>query len=328
MPIPFIIGGLLAGATIMGAGMSWAASETNKEAQEMLEDAQYKYDNKKSEFDKKQTNTQNELERLARLKTDVWVGFDRFIKAFESIKNKPTINGSYSVDELNISTGEFIEEIKTISINATNIIAGITAGCVATTVLGGIGLSGITCVLGAGSVEAISTTISCGIAAGGAGAAATLAEIIPGVAIITAPVLFVSGLKKIDQSTQNQRNAEKTQKEVDEACNSMDKSIQLFSKIKKCSKSLYGELKALYEIYQQRVTQLENLILTKSNYSEFTNEEKQLLNANILLVKLLKELTQVEIVKVKSEDKTQYVDDTSVKTVIESCKQKRLALNY
>jgi hypothetical protein len=325
MPLPFIIGGILAGAAgAMGAGMNWAASETNKEAEEILEDAKYKYDGKKSEFDNSQKSTQDELTKLANLKTDVWTSFDRFIKAFERVKNTPNLTGTYSVDELNISTNEFIKDIETISVNAESIVKG--ASTVA--VLSGIALGGTSLVLGVGGAEAVATTVACELAVGGGMAATALAsEVVPGLAIITGPALFISGLSKNDSSVQNLKNAEKTEREVDEACKSMDTSIKLFKDISQASTSLHDEIKNASSIYNEKVSSLESLVDAKSNYSDFTTEERQLLNANVLMVKLLKDLTQVEIVKVKSEDaQTQYVDREYIDTVIEECKKQRLAV--
>jgi hypothetical protein len=326
MPLPFIIGGIIAGAAgVMGAGMNWAASETNKEAEEILEDAKYKYDRKKSEFDSSQKSTQEELTKLANLKTEVWTSFDRFIKAFEKIKNRPNLSGICSNDELNISTDEFISDIQTISVNAGAIIAG--ASTVA--VLSGIALGGCaSLVLGAGSAEAVATTVACEFAIGGGMATTALAsEVIPGLAIITGPALFISGLARGDSSSQNLKNAEKTEREVNEACKSMDTSITLFGDISKASNSLYDEIKTASGIYTNIVSSLEILVDTKSDYSKFTTEEKQLLNANVLMVKLLKDLTQVEIVKVKFEDaQSQYVDREYIDNVIEECKKQRLAI--
>lgn len=72
MPLPFILGAAAAaGAALLGAAGHMDAKETNKRAQEILEEAQNLFVNAQNELRKVQKDTEESLVRLGYNKKEV-----------------------------------------------------------------------------------------------------------------------------------------------------------------------------------------------------------------------------------------------------------------
>lgn len=72
MPIPFLFaaGAAVAGATGVVKGAK--SIKNNKDAKEMIEEAQIKYQNAESRLENQREITNEELEKLGKIKLNVW----------------------------------------------------------------------------------------------------------------------------------------------------------------------------------------------------------------------------------------------------------------
>lgn len=93
MPLPFILAGAAVVAGIAGAAKgaiaifdSMDADDKNKRANEIFNDA-------KQAMESEKTKTVEQLEKLGRLKLEVWDNqLGRFVRVFKQIKNVELIN--------------------------------------------------------------------------------------------------------------------------------------------------------------------------------------------------------------------------------------------
>ena len=334
MPIPVLLIGALvaAGAGGLGAGATGAAKMSH--ANQIINVEKKRYDEKKEEFDKTEEKCNNTLEKLGVLKLNVWRDFELFSKTFERIKNKPQYSGSVADDKYSLPTTE-LDDIKKVSISAVKVlgvgvIAAGAGGAVAGGALSGVAAFGvastgtaIASLSGAAATNATFAAIGGGsLASGGLGIAGGTA-ILGG--MVAAPALAIAGIFMVVKGNSSIEKADEVKHEVSKAISSFDKSIVFLDSLHSACQSLYTELYFLHKLYLTKVNELSDLVNVKNDFSLFTEEERGLLETNILLVKLLKSLTQVEILK-KDNDNSQYVDTDAVKETVEIAKAKRKSI--
>lgn len=305
MPLPFLIIGaaILAGGTGIAGGVSGA--KKIYDAKDILRSAQYNFDKKKTNLDIKQEKTVIALDELGKLKLDIWKSFKRFSDAFEKIKNKPQFTKDRS-EQFTFSKHE-LDVIKNISITALNVLGSsiLSAGAGA---LVGFAAYGGTMALGVASTGTVISSLS-GVAAynatmaalgGGAlsvgGGGMALGSIVLSGAI-AGPVIAVGGLLLNAKGNSSMNKAIKVREEVYKALELMDESLIYLGKLKGVSIALENELKQVYSLYEKQVSILEFIVSREINYNMYTSEEKKIVDNNIMLVKLLKQITQVDLIK-------------------------------
>ena len=337
MPIPFLVIGALAAAGLGGVASGASGAKKLHDANDKIRCLKQKYDTKKESFEKVERECSNSIEYYGEYKLKTWESFKRFSDAFEKIKNKPEFSGSISNEKFNITKAE-LDEIKKVTITAVNVLgAGVVAagagGAIAGGAISGVAAFGvastgtaIASLSGAAATNATLAAIGGGsLATGGLGIAGGTA-ILGG--FVVAPAIAVGGLFMNSKGNKSLEEAEKIQEEVNKACISFDESIDFLLKLKSCCERMYGELYELNKIYLEKVQQLEYLVYRKDNYNEYTMEEQYIVESNILLVKLIKNLTQVDILKKRGiGGKEQYIDEYAVNSEIRDSKMKRELLS-
>ena len=101
-----------------------------------------------------------------------------------------------------------------------------------------------------------------------------------------------------DEALEKAREAER---EVEKADRKVDEIVSFQQELSKLARALLDELKNTRELYEEKVTLFEQLVERCDDYKRFSEDDKVLLDNNIMLVKLLKEMTEVELLE-KDDD--------------------------
>lgn len=330
MPIPFILMGIALVTGVTGVASGAVGAKQMYDANEIIEEAKSKYDRTKRSLDKLELDSNEALEKLGKLKLDIWESFNRFVETFEKIKNKPILGEYNANDKFTLSKNE-LDEVKGVAITAIDIL-GTGALSVGAGALAGIAAYGGTMTLGVAStgtaiaslsgVAATNATLAAlgggSLATGGLGMAGGTA-ILGG--MIAGPVLAVGGILLAVKGSSSMEKALEVKEEVKKAVNTMNDAIIFLKKLHVACDEMNYELTTLQSIYMNKLFYLEKVVESNSDYNYFNNEDKKLLENTVLLVKLLKKLTTVDILSKK--DKVQVVNQESIKSAIVKSKDVR-----
>ena len=303
--IPILLGGasLLAGAAGIGGALS--GKEKMDKAKSRIDDAKEKYERKKGAFDEIQKSSTEILSDLGKTKLEIRKDFKRFCDVFERIHNRPEVTDIQG--ERFKFTSVDLRNIRQSSISAGeaigSIMGAIAAGAITTgAAWSAVGLLGaastgtaIASLHGVAATNALLAWFGGGsLAAGGlgmAGGAAVLGGLFLG------PLVFATGWFVDSKGDDALAKARETEDEVDKACEKMDTAITFFKNISGLAQNLTRELKRAKRFYDQKVSQLEQLVITNgcNDYNLFNEEDKILLDNNIMLVKILSDMTEADL---------------------------------
>jgi ribosomal protein L17 len=305
MPLPGIILGL--GAALVGGGVASGAAGVKKmsDANKIIKQADMEYRENKEKLEKEEEYTTRALDALGRFKLDIWESFKRFSDAFEKIKNRPVFTHADN-EQVGLTQHE-LAEIEHLSISAFELLgsavisggAGALAGLAAYggTMALGVASTGtaISSLAGAAATKATLAALGGGsLAAGGGGIALGVKVLATSVA---APVVAVGGLLMNAKGNSSLKKAREVQDQVDEIVAVMKKSMTHLRRLKRLSIQVARELAALQEIYISQVSRLEEIVEHKTDYNLFTDEDKQVLDNTIMLVKLLSHISKQDLLK-------------------------------
>lgn len=265
------------------------------------------------------------LNDLGRQRIVITKNFDLFIQAFEKIHNRPefSLNESEDFPKFNI------KEIKNVSVIAGEILS-MAGGTVIGSSLGAAASSGTTAAVmalgkastgakianlaGAAKVKAALAALGGGaVSCGGGGIALgtlVLNAVSFGVGILAegfAMAYTTSVAKKqADSAEKIMLDNEKILSELIDMQLSLNCSI---GKMKKASVNLCNN------VYKKLVFQMKELVEEKNNWNLFTDEEKKLVENNILIVQILHYLNNTALYKVtKFNEEKDEVEDIKANT--------------
>lgn len=310
MAIPVLLGFAAKAAIGVGVTSGVLGAKKINNSKERIKNYKFAYESEKEKVEKIEKNTAKEIEELGKTKLKVWNSFERFVLAFEKIKNKPEFI-RYEDKEYKINVLE-IEEIKGISIKATQILgsaalaggAGAAIGMATSSVVAtfGVASTGAT-ISGLYGVAATNATLAWlgggSLAVGGGGMAA--GSLLLGT-IVAAPAAVVGGLFLNSKGNASKENANKIRTEVREIVSKFKDARAHLNGLSDLSKKMNKELHKLYEKYEEEVSLLEYLVRLNNDYNKFGIEEKTLLDNNIKIVSILKNITDIELVKNSTKD--------------------------
>ena len=146
----------------------------------------------------------------------------------------------------------------------------------------------------------------------GVGALAGLAAFGAG-SIVAAPamalggvVLCIKGFDLKKKAINNKRQAKKMEKSVDEI-------VAYYTEIQKTSESFRSSLNSVFNRYIEELQQIEEILSVKTNWKQFSREEKKVVENTVLLARLLYEMTQTKIVvRQKNEDKLETINTAEI----------------
>ncbi len=267
---------------------------------------------------------QQSLEDLGRQRVTIAKNFSVFVTAFEKIKNKP----EFSKKEDDVLPEFDIEEIKNVSVVA-NLALGSAGGMVAGSFLGAAAASGTTSLvmaLGKASTGAKIAELS-----GAAQTKATLAAlgggalkaggggIALGTIVLNATTLGVGALV---QGIAMAYAGSVAKKKTDEAVEQVDKNETIIQEAIKMQMSVLGSVdkikessvKLCNEVYKPLVFKMRDLVKRDSDWNNYNDEERRLIENNIHIVQLLNYLNNIpmyKVVKMNELGEIEEIEDNS-----------------
>lgn len=338
MPLPLIlgVGAAIAGTVGVGSGVYGAAKM--KEANDTMKSADSRHKSNIEKFESQSKITSNDMDNLGKKELEILESFEAFTNVFEKIQGKPQFK-TYSKDGVNIPEYD-AEELKKVSIGAGLLLGGIGGAAVGTA--GGFAAAGATTAavmaLGTAStgtaiaslsgVAATNATLAAlgggAIAAGGGGMAlgtTILGAATLGVGLLVGGVIFsVTGSSLSNKADEAWSQMEKAEREINQICSYMKDLSNTALRFDKA-------LSSVNKVYRNHLNTLTFIVETnkKTDWNEFTTEERLLTENTALLVNLLFNMGKVKLVLVSENENEQ--NKVNFKEVDKSIKNVEIFLN-
>ncbi len=322
--------GTIATSVAVGAASSVSGAKKLSDASKIKDEANYRYNSKRQEFDSIEESTNESLKKLGQLKVNVWKKFDEFVAIYEKIQNKPEIPGNVMSESIKLTKDE-LKNIKGVALTVQDMLktsAGVigaggligiaTSGGLASTITVASTGTAISTLSGAAATNATLAAFGGGsLASGGLGMAGGTA-VLGGLTF--APMLVVGGIMVNAKGKASLNAANDISGEVDSVVSKMNEAEKLLNKVNALSEEVYTELYRLFNIYKRLIFSMEKVVCIKTNYEDFTAAEQKLLEKTILSVLLLKTLTMTDILDSKNDNN---VLEYSVKKTIKEVSEQR-----
>lgn len=107
----------------------------------------------------------------------------------------------------------------------------------------------------------------------------------------SAPLIAVGGLLLNAKGNASLEKAEEVEQEVERVVKTINKSVKFLKQLEHLSRNFELELATIYDTYITEVSKLEELVVTKNDYTEFSYEERLIVDNNIKLVAILFKLS-------------------------------------
>ena len=336
MAIPVVVLGIIAGVgAVGGIGAGINGGVKMKKASDTMSDTRKRHDKNVERFETKNSITTIKMDVLGQHELEILSSFSKFIDAYDKIRNKPT-----NLKDIELGDGNVLsydpEEIKTASVGAGVLLGGL-GGAVAGTAAG-FAASGATtaAVMAVGcastgtpiaalsGVAATNATLAFlgggSLAAGGGGMAlgsTMLGLSTAGVGILIGGIVFsITGnvlSNKADEAYSQMLSAEKK----------INKIVAYLEELYEYASNYLELLKIVNEKYQLC---LNSMLYTvnlngKTDYNEFTREERDCVQNTRLLVQLLYKMCGVQLVtKTEPADEPNVVNKSEIHKMLGDAK--------
>ena len=315
MPLPLFLaaGAAIAGAAGIGSGIHGAVKM--KEANDTMKSTERRHQQNQQRFEKQNSETTKDMDQLGRLEMEILSSFKDFCDAFEKIKNRPQFH-TYSKNGVTIPSYDG-EQLKEVSVGAGVLLGGIGGAAAGTA--GGFAAAGATTAAvmalgtastgtaiaslsGAAATNATLAALGGGsLAVGGGGMAlgsTLLGAATLGVGLLVGGVIFnITGSSLSDKADEALAQMLRAEKEIDRICSYLQDLIQTAVNYIKSLMSV----QRTYKAQLQRLTDIVNKA-HKTNWNDFTADEKTVTENTILLVNLLYQMCKVELVKKAADE--------------------------
>lgn len=320
MPLPLIlgVGAAIAGTVGVGTGIYGAAKM--KEANDTMQSADSRHKSNICKFEKQSKTTSSDMDDLGKKELEILESFENFSDVFEKIQGRPQFK-TYNKDGVSIPKYN-AEELKRVSIGAGLLLGGIGGAAVGTA--GGFAAAGATtsAVMALGTAStgtaisslsgAAATNATLAALGGGAiGSSATaggmalgstvLGAATLGVGLLVGGVIFsVTGSSLSNKADEAWAQMKKAEKEINQICLYMRDLSKTAIKFNK-------SLSSVDKVYKNHLNKLIYIVEMdkKTNWNDFTNEERLLTENTALLVNLLFNMGKVKLV-LASENKNEH----------------------
>ena len=310
--LPFILIPLAVAAGAGGLGGTFKGIADLAGAQELTDEAKRQNEENVRRFTDVHSKLQTSLEKLGEQEFKVNANFKYFIESFEKIKNRPefeTPDRDFNVPEFDFA-----------GIKTTSVAAGTFLGAAAGAVSGGVfgaaasaGISSAVMALGTASTGTAIASLS-GAAATNAALAALGGGIIGvgggmalgmfvlqaaslGAGMLIGGVVFAAAGAKVNKKADEIYEAMLANEEA------INATVDILIEIRKSAKKLKAAIISVNDnVYVPNVVKLCNVVKEKSDWNLFTEQEKILLENNILAVSILHKLTNTALYKITETD--------------------------
>lgn len=331
MPLPFIIGGLAAVAGAAGVGAGIYGGMKMIEASDTIELAQSKQERAVKLFERRNAETITLMDQVGQKELEILKSFDKFSNLIEKIQGRPEFK-VYSKNGVMLPKYE-AKDLRDVSIGAGVILGGLAgaaagyagssaaAGAIpaAVVALGTTASTGtaISTLSGAASTNAILAALGGGsLAAGGGGmalGAAVLGGATLGAGLLIGGIIFsVTGSQISDEADEAYSQALRTEREV-------NKIVGYLNELSTAARGFKDALDAVEKQYRKRLDKLNYIVdfCRKTNWSNFTEQEKEMTENTILLVGLLYKMCKVNLViKSSQKDSLNTVNKSEINQVV------------
>ena len=309
MPLPLFLGIGAAIAGVTGVGTAVHGGVKMKDANDTMKAAQSRQQANIARFEKWNKLTNESMDKLGALELEILHSFSAFSEVIEKIQNRPEF-AAYSKDGVELPEYDG-ETLRQVSVGAGVLLGGLGGAALGTA--GGFAAAGATTAavmaLGTAStgtaiaslsgVAATNATLAAlgggAIAAGGGGMAlgsTILGATTLGVGLLIGGIIFnVSGhtlSSKADEAWAQMKDNEAT----------IDRLCMYLSDLKQAADGYYTSMEQVNTIYRRHLAGLDAIVnlLGKTDWNQFTDQEKQLTENTVLLVALLYKMCRVELV--------------------------------
>lgn len=293
MPLP-LLGLLAAGAAaVTGVAGHMCAKDTNKRAQEILEDAENIYNQGRLELKKTQDETEESLLKLGYSKKNILeTSVHQFLESYKKIKEIQVQNsvGLEEIANFSIKNHEALElqEMSDIYQEAfSKGAAGAATGAVVALAVSG-SLPVVTGVLSTAGSLAIAGNI--GAAAGLAGSAFSFAATMTPLAAIAAPVILFTGISSSIKADENLEKAKVCYAQANAAVEEMKVSQTLYQAIAKRADMFDETLFELNKMFSYCSSLLERVTRKKCGFFKKKITQKDLNENEIKLIAVTRSL--------------------------------------
>lgn len=316
MPLPFILGLAAAAAAAGGVGSGIHGVAKMKEANDTMELADSRHKKNIARFDETSEKTNKAMDELGALELEILHSFEDFSDTIEKIQNRPQFK-EYTKDGVRLPRYDK-EALENVSIGAGILLGGLGGAAVGTA--GGFAAAGATTsavmalgtastgtaiasLSGAAATNATLAALGGGaLAAGGGGIAlgtTILGATTLGVGLLVGGVIFnLTGGKLSDKADEAWAQMKKAEKTIDAACTYLN---DLKSAAIKYTKSLT----TVRDKYKDKFACVFYIVnnLHKTDWNDFSEEERVAIQNTVLLVGLLYKMCQVSLVNKAATDK-------------------------
>lgn len=302
--------GTITTAGAIGAASTGYGAKKMMEAKDIIDNAERKYNAKKSILDKEEKIANEALNYLGKLKLQIWSDFKEFYETIEKIKNCNIIDGNAKEESLVLSKEE-LDNLRAISFKAIELLNA-SVGSIGAGALAGIAAYGGTMAIGTASTGAAiaglsgaaatnATLAALGggsLAAGGLGMAGGTA-VLSG--LVAAPALAVGGIFIAFKGNSSIEKALEVEREAEDAIEKLEISIGLVKDIKITADKMYTELTILNNTFKEYLRNLKSIIARNQDFRQFTPKEVSIVENTVLIVKILKNITTTDLLITKGD---------------------------
>lgn len=316
MPLPLFLGVGAAIAAAGGVGSGIHGAMKMKKANDTAKAADSRHKMNVAKFDVTSELANKSMDKLGVLELEILHSFDEFSETIEKIQNRPEFE-VYSKESVELPVYDK-ETLKNVSVGAGVLLGGLGGAAVGTA--GGFAAAGATTsavmalgtastgtaiasLSGAAATNATLAALGGGaIAAGGGGIAlgtTILTATTLGVGLLVGGVIFnVIGCKLSDKTDEAWDQMEKAEKTINAACSYLNE-------LRSAAEEYIRSLEAVRDRYKEFFGYISYVVnnLHRTDWNDFTNEEKVSTQNAVLLVGLLYKMCQVGLVNKATNDK-------------------------
>ncbi len=290
----------------------------NKDAATIREMAANRYEILKNEYEECNYECNKSLNRIDDIKVSIWGEFNRFVDVVGRIKHVNELKSEISKEDCNFGKEELLNIKEKSMAIATAVktagvatVAGVGAAAASTVALGGIGLSAFG-VMSVGEAAAVTMSMA-EVTVAMYGAAAVFWPMAAVAAVATVAGVVFSGV----HGKQELKKAKLLEEDIDKACSGLLEATGYLKEIIRIGSDLQNALEDIYDFYRNKLGELETVVDRKDDYREFDRSERYLLEATLLMTKVLKKLTQTPLL-VKKEAFGETREDKETAPIVNS----------